>query len=191
VSFDEVTTILAVLALVADAAVIGAVGLFIAARISPAIAASVDRARDALSPLALGASWAVAAIAASGSLYFSEGIGFVPCKLCWYQRIAMYPLVLILGVAVLRADVRVRRYAIPLACAGAIISVYHYQLERFPSQGSFSCTLDVPCSVTLFTRLGFVSIPWMALSAFALIVVLLGAARPFAGEQVEDEAATR
>ena len=90
-----------------------------------------------------------------------------------------FTLFFILGVAVIRSDVRVRRYAIPLACAGAIISVYHYQLERFPSQGSFSCTLDVPCSVTLFTRLGFVSIPWMALSAFALIVVLLGAARVF------------
>lgn len=183
-SFDTVTTALAVLALVADAAVLVAVGLFVASRLSPRVAATLDRARDTLSPMALGVAWAAAAIATSGSLYFSVGIGLVPCNLCWYQRTAMYPLVLILGVAVLRFELTVRRFAIPLACAGVILSAYHYQLERFPSQASPSCSLEVPCSVTLFTRLGFISIPWMALSAFALIVVLLAAARPVEAAEV-------
>ena len=177
-SFDTVTTTLAILAIVADTAVLAAVAIIVVARFSPRVADSVERARDALSPMALGLAWAAAAIATSGSLYFSVGVGLVPCNLCWYQRTAMYPLVLILGVAVVRSDLAVRRFAIPLACAGAVLSAYHYQLERFPSQASPSCSLEVPCSVTLFTRLGFVSIPWMALSAFALVVVLLAAARP-------------
>lgn len=177
-SFDTVTTALAVLALVADAVVLAALAFAVAARLSPGVAATVERARDALSPMALGLAWAAAAIATSGSLYFSVGIGLVPCNLCWYQRTAMYPLVLVLGVAVLRSDLAVRRFAIPLAAAGAALSAYHYQLERFPSQASPSCSLEVPCSVTVFTRLAFISIPWMALSAFLLIVVLLAAARP-------------
>jgi disulfide bond formation protein DsbB len=190
VSFDTVTTALAVLALVADAAVLAAAVCVVAARLSPRVAARVDAARLTLAPMALGLAWAAAAIGTSGSLYFSVGIGFVPCNLCWYQRIAMYPLVLILGIAVVRNDLDVRRYAGPLAAAGAILSIYHYQLERFPSQASFSCTIDVPCSVTLFTRLGFISIPWMAGSAFLLIVTLLAAARlPDDTEQPDDELA--
>ncbi|HET9050464.1 MAG TPA: disulfide bond formation protein B, partial [Candidatus Dormibacteraeota bacterium] len=166
------------LAVAADAAVLLIVGAVAGAAVSPGLRGRVDRAREALSPLLLGLAWCVAAIATSGSLYFSQGAGLVPCTLCWYQRIAMYPLVLVLGVAVVRGDLAVRPYAMPLAGAGAVISAYHYQLERFPSQGSFSCTVDVPCSVTLFTRLGFVSIPWMALSGFALVLALLGVARP-------------
>ena len=70
----------------------------------------------------------------AGSLYFSEVAHFVPCRLCWYQRIAMYPLVLLLGIATLRRDVGIRLYAIPLAAIGAAVSIYHVQLERFPDQ---------------------------------------------------------
>jgi disulfide bond formation protein DsbB len=121
-----------------------------------------------------------------GSLYFSEVANYTPCPLCWYQRIAMYPLVVILGIAALRSDLAVRRYVLPLVAIGSVISIYHYQLERFPSQTSVACSADVPCTVVWIWRFHYISIPFMALSAFALIaaLLLLGAA-PEAGPEDE------
>jgi disulfide bond formation protein DsbB len=115
----------------------------------------------------------VALVATLGSLYYSEVANFPPCELCWYQRIAMYPLVVILGIAAVRRDFAVRRYVIPLVAIGAAISVYHYQLERFPSQTSLSCAADVPCTTVWVWRFHYISIAFMALSAFALIAALL------------------
>ena len=83
------------------------------------IAGDTDRIRGAMAGSALPAAFVVAALATLGSLWFSEVAHFEPCRLCWYQRIAMYPLVLILGIAAWRGDSRVRRYAVPLAAVGA------------------------------------------------------------------------
>jgi disulfide bond formation protein DsbB len=116
---------------------------------------------------------AVAVVATAGSLYYSEIARFTPCQLCWYQRVAMYPLVPILGVALWRRDAAVRSYALPLAGIGAVIAAYHYQLEWFPGQAAVACSVGVPCSVPWFRELGFVSLPYMALSGFLLIAVLL------------------
>lgn len=122
---------------------------------------------------ALRLAWLVAAVAMAGSLYLSEVRHFPPCTLCWYQRIAMYPLVVVLGVAVLRRDLGGRWYALPLALVGAAISAYHYQLERFPDQEQMACATAVPCTTIWFEQLGYITIPMMALSAFALIAVIL------------------
>jgi disulfide bond formation protein DsbB len=132
--------------------------------------------RAALAPAALPLAWLVAAVCMAGSLYFSEVAHFVPCRLCWYQRIAMYPLVLLLGIAAVRRDVAIRLYAIPLATIGAAVSIYHVQLERFPEQATF-CSVDVPCNVPPVQELGFVTIAVMALCGFAAIVALLAIAR--------------
>jgi disulfide bond formation protein DsbB len=124
-----------------------------------------------------GASLALAAIvglvATLGSLYLSEIAHIPPCQLCWYQRIAMYPLPVILGIAAWRRDFGIRPYAIALAAIGSAISIYHYQLERFPDQSSLSCSVDVPCTTVWIWRFHYISIPFMALSGFALIVTLL------------------
>ncbi|MCB0879394.1 MAG: disulfide bond formation protein B [Thermoleophilia bacterium] len=108
-----------------------------------------------------------------GSLWMSEHLHFIPCPLCWYQRIAMYPLVLLLGIAAIRRDESIRSYAIPLALVGSVVSIYHYQLERFPDQQSIACSVSVPCTTIWFEKLGYITIPMMALSAFALVVVIL------------------
>jgi disulfide bond formation protein DsbB len=109
-----------------------------------------------------------------GSLYFAEVANFVPCQLCWFQRIAMYPLAVILLVGALRRDWGVRWYAVPVAAIGAAISTYHVLLEQFPSlESSNVCSAAVPCNFVWFEELGFVTLPYMALSAFALILVLL------------------
>jgi disulfide bond formation protein DsbB len=119
-------------------------------------------------------AFVVALVATLGSLYLSEVAHFVPCRLCWYQRIAMYPLPVILGIAWWRRDHRVRWYAVPLALIGLCISTYHVLLERVPSlEGSGVCEVSNPCTLRWVERFGFVTIPVMALCAFALISGLL------------------
>ncbi|MDH3707057.1 MAG: disulfide oxidoreductase [Acidimicrobiia bacterium] len=116
---------------------------------------------------------AVVAVGATlGSLYFSEVRNFTPCELCWFQRIAMYPLAVLLPIAAWRRDDSMRLYATVLAGLGAAVSIYHYQLQLFPDQGS-SCSADAPCSFQWIEVFGFVSIPLLALGSFSLVIVLL------------------
>jgi disulfide bond formation protein DsbB len=133
--------------------------------------------------MALVGAWVVTALAMAGSLYFSEIAHYQPCMLCWYQRIAMYPLVLILGIAVFRRDLSIRLYAIPLAAIGAVISTYHYFLEWFPEIDTGACTVGIPCTQVWFREFGFVSLPLLALLAFLLVITLLAIPprRPSAG----------
>ncbi len=123
---------------------------------------------------ALGLAWVAALVATLGSLYLSEIAHYPPCTLCWLQRIAMYPLVVVLGISAIRDDRDVRWYALPLAGIGAGLAFYHALLQRVPSlQQSTSCSADAPCNVMWLREFGFVSIPVMALGAFLLIAVLL------------------
>ena len=170
---ETVTLFLALLAIVAQLSVLAAVVLFVASRASSGGADAAVAARDAIAPYALFFAFGVALVSMTGSLYFSEGAHFLPCKLCWYQRIAMYPLVPMLAVALWRRDTAVRRYGLPLAILGAGISTYHVLLERFPSLETGACDPNNPCSLIWVERLGYLTIPTMALSAFALIIVLL------------------
>jgi disulfide bond formation protein DsbB len=129
-------------------------------------------------------AFVVALVATLGSLYLSEVAHFVPCRLCWYQRIAMYPLPVLLGIAWWKRDAGIRRYVVPLALIGLLISTYHILVERFPSlEDSGVCEVSNPCTIRWVERFGFVTIPTMALAAFALISGLLvhpapGAATP-------------
>ncbi len=126
----------------------------------------------------LMAATVVAVIAMAGSLYFSEVVHFIPCQLCWYQRIAMYPLVLLLGIAAARRDLGIRPYAMTLSLIGAAISTYHIVIQRLPSLSTGSCSVDAPCTAINLEVFGFVTIPFLALSAFLLIAALLLVARP-------------
>ncbi|MFN0028140.1 MAG: disulfide bond formation protein B [Acidimicrobiales bacterium] len=136
------------------------------------------RLRPDIAQVAPWLAFATAATATAGSLYYSEFADFTPCKLCWFQRICMYPLVVVLAVALRRGDRAVAAYAVPLCALGATVSGYHYQLQRFPDQASAVCTLDAPCSASEVWVFGFISIPLMALSGFIAIAILLLAARP-------------
>lgn len=148
-------------------------GLAIAARFSEPSARALGRLREAVGDSSLVLAWVVALVSMLGSLYLSEVAHFVPCPLCWYQRIAMYPLVIVLGIAALRSDYAIRNYALAIVAVGAAISAYHYQLERFPSQTSLACSVDVPCTTVWIWRFHYISIPFMALTGFALIATLL------------------
>lgn len=114
----------------------------------------------------------VAGGAMAGSLYFSEVADFIPCELCWFQRIAMYPLAVVLGLAAYRNDRSIRPYGLTLAAIGLAIAVYHVQLQAFPEQSAF-CELDNPCTAKAVEALGFMTIPQMSAVAFVIIVRLL------------------
>ena len=166
-SVDQMTLFTALLALVAAAVAVVGVGLLASTRGRSTLAGiRSDLRRMALS---------VAAVSTAGSLWFSEVAGFIPCEYCWYQRILMYPLVVVLGVAAWRGDDQLRWRALPLSAAGMALSAYHVQLQWFPEQGS-SCDVAVPCTQQWVDRFGFVSIPVMAFCGFAAITVLVLAA---------------
>jgi disulfide bond formation protein DsbB len=168
------TNFFLVLTLVADAVVVAAVVLGIVAIVS-------GRARDAwfavarfVGPQALLVAWIVAIVTTLGSLYYSLHVGFVPCELCWYQRIVMYPLVIVLGVGWLRRDPKAWITAAPFVVVGAPLSLYHWLVERVPSfaEGS-SCSVVAPCTAPYFEKLGFVTLAWMCMSSFLLIGTML------------------
>jgi len=153
-----------------------AIGGALALVILRVLAMRFDWARDLGAPVAqmgLPLAWIVAMGATLGSLYFSEIAHYEPCRYCWFQRIAMYPLAAILLIAMIRRDRHIGWYAVPIAAVGALISLRHRYLELNPSFGPGGCSADVPCSAVWFERLGFVTLSVMALFGFVSIIVFL------------------
>ena len=175
-SADIINTGYAVLALVADALVLVAAIAFIYSRTSPSAREWWGRIRDAITPFALQVAWIVAVLATFGSLFLQFFEHFDPCEFCWFQRICMYPLSLLLGIAAFRGDVQVaKRYFIGLSLVGAGLAIYHYQLERIPQPTV--CGTAVPCNVAVINVFGFISVPFLSMAAFLLISTLLLMAR--------------
>ncbi|WP_062048338.1 disulfide oxidoreductase [Bacillus sp. JCM 19034] len=117
-------------------------------------------------------AWGISLIATAGSLYFSEIVGYIPCELCWYQRIFMYPLVIILGVAVVKKDVKQALYSAIFSSIGVVIALYHYLVQKVPAMSQLdSCGL-VPCTGQYINWLGFITIPFLSLIAFSLIFII-------------------
>lgn len=115
-----------------------------------------------------------ALIATLGSLFFSEIMYFIPCSLCWYQRVFMYPLVFIFLINLLYPDNKVLKYSLPLVIVGLLISIYHnlLVLEIIPEELS-PCVQGVPCSVDYLNWFGFITIPLMSFVSFFIILILL------------------
>ncbi len=174
------------LALVAVAVVIALLVLRAAALVAPAAADAWDATVHALAPGAIPMAFVVALLATAGSLYFSEVAHFEPCRLCWYQRIAMYPLVVILGLATLRRDRSGAVYGLALALIGAVVSAYHVLLEWFPSLDGGTCDPANPCTLLWFRVFGLISLPTLALSAFLLIATLLAIRLVATDESLEE-----
>ena len=119
-------------------------------------------------------SFLISLIATLGSLFFSEIMNFVPCSLCWYQRIFMYPLVFIFLINLLYPDRSVFKYSFPLVIIGLFISIYHNLLilKIIPETLS-PCISGVPCSVDYLNYFGFITIPLLSFIAFLTIFILL------------------
>ena len=131
---------------------------------------------DAVGAVSLWAAWLVAAVTTMGSLYYSQVAHYLPCELCWFQRICMYPLAVVLLVAAIARDQQVWRYVIGPAVIGIAIAAYHTQLQAYPEQHTFCSTVN-PCTTRYVWEFGFVSLPFMALSAFCFIVTMMLIAR--------------
>ncbi|MFI8577735.1 disulfide oxidoreductase [Rossellomorea aquimaris] len=117
-------------------------------------------------------AWVVSIIATLGSLYFSEIRGFIPCELCWFQRIFMYPLTLILGVATFQNDSGLRKIILPMSIVGGTISILHYLEQKVEGFGGIKpCASGVPCNAEYINWLGFITIPFLALTAFVFITI--------------------
>ena len=122
-----------------------------------------------------------------GSLYFSEIRGFVPCELCWYQRILMYPIVVLLLVGIFNDDWLLPKYVLPLSLTGMTVSTYHYLLQNHVI-GASICSAGVSCASRYINVFGFITIPFLALVAFILInILMLGANWAYKRVPLEDE----
>lgn len=175
---DAVAIALAALAIVAQAALAALVLLALAALVSPRARGWLDELRETVAGAELWIAWAIAATATAGSLFFSEYSDFIPCRLCWFQRIGMYPLAMLLLIAAIRKDTRGGAlYALPFPILGGLVSIYHIYIEIHPEAESASCKVSAPCSLKWIEELGYVTIPVLALTAFAAILSLLLMAR--------------
>ena len=135
---------------------------------------SVAEGNGSLNELLPYAAWATALIGMAGSLFFSEVMELPPCVLCWYQRIAMYPLVLIIGIGIGTRDKHWKIYALPLALIGLIVSFYQNFLYYGVIPENLSpCTQGVSCIQRQIEWLGFITIPMMGLVGFICICVCL------------------
>jgi hypothetical protein len=172
------TTFLVLLSLVSLGGTVALAAGAVAARVLHPVDQSAPwlaNLSDDVGRVALRLAALVAGTATLGSLWYSEVVGYVPCTLCWGQRIFMYPLALVLLVAAVRDDVRVRPYALALAIPGAALAGYHAWLQKRGTTSAF-CSLDAPCAERHVWEFGFVSIPFMAMTGFLFVIALLLAA---------------
>ncbi len=171
------------LTIVAMVGILGLVWLRVSLRWS-------DAARPILNDVHRSSLWlgfVVAATCTLGSLYFSEIADYAPCKLCWFQRIAMYPLAVLLLVAAIRKEHLIRWYVLPIALIGLAIASYHYLIEWRPDLDSGTCDLFGPsCTDTWFKEFGFITLSFMAAIGFLAILALLFAPIPATLEESDD-----
>lgn len=117
-------------------------------------------------------AWTVALVSMLGSLYFSEIKGFPPCILCWYQRICIYPLVVVLLVGILKKDINLPYYILPFSIIGMLISIYHNLLYyKILPESAAPCVSGVSCTTKFIEYFGFVTIPLLSLIALTIITI--------------------
>ena len=115
-------------------------------------------------------AWLTALAGTLGSLIMSEVFGWVPCVLCWYQRITLYPLVLIIAIGILRKDKNIPYYILPFSLLGGMIALYHWLLQiGLISEVAAPCVAGISCATTYFNLLGFINIPFLSLISFGII----------------------
>ena len=168
--------------------VVVAVLALVALLAAAGVRAPLDAVRNALWGYELWAAFVVAAIATGGSLFFSETAHFVPCELCWFQRVCTYPLSFAILVVAFSGDYRAARWLLPLPVVGAGISVYHLLVENGVVEQAKACLVSAPggCATKWIDEFGYMTIPTLALTSFLLLIAFL--ALGLAGSS--DEAAT-
>ncbi|HEY2073129.1 MAG TPA: disulfide bond formation protein B, partial [Gaiellaceae bacterium] len=144
----------------------------------------LGRVRALLWGYELWAAFVVAALGTGGSLFFSEIAGFVPCDLCWFQRICMYPLSILLLFAAFHGDYRVARYLLVFPLVGSCISVYHLLVENQVVSEPSACKIGgAGCAVKWINEFGYITIPTLALTGFLLLIGFLSLAAAGAAQE--------
>ena len=166
---DAIKALLPILTVIANVLFIGVSGLWIYAKITKKSVPILTFVKNHV----LAASAIIAITATIGSLFYSEVAGYNPCKLCWIQRIFMYPQAIILPLAHIWNDKRIFRYTLPLSVIGLILAAYHYLLQIGVLTTSTCSTVgfSLACSDRFFMTYGYITIPMMAVSAFSLLVI--------------------
>lgn len=134
---------------------------------------SLNRLFQVLEARSREAALLTASVATAGSLYFSNVLMWEPCRLCWYQRIFMYPLVVILAVGTVFRKENVRDFVIPLSLMGLAISIYHYPIQLGAMSSPGCSQFATSCSMTYTQMFGYVTVPMMAATAFITVLVLI------------------
>ena len=163
-------------------AVLGVVGQVLAHNQLVLLLVARERVRNWFWGYELWAAFVVAAIATGGSLFLSEVAGFIPCEMCWYQRICMYPLSLLTLFAAVHRDHRVARYLLPFPVIGACVSIYHLLIENKVVSTPQACQVGAGCTVKWINYFGYMTIPTLAFTGFALLIIFLGLAAASADE---------
>jgi disulfide bond formation protein DsbB len=161
---------------VSTLAVLGLVGQVLAVVLLILLLVARDWLRQLLWGYELWAAFVVAAIATGGSLFLSQVAGFVPCEMCWFQRICMYPLSLLTLFLAYHGDNRAARYLIPFPVIGACVSVYHLLIENHVVSTPAACQVGAGCAVKWINYFGYMTIPTLALTAFVLLTIFLALA---------------
>jgi disulfide bond formation protein DsbB len=173
-------------AVVTGLAVLGLVGQVLVVLLAVLLLVARERLRGWIWGYELWAAFVVASIATGGSLFLSDVAGFVPCEMCWYQRICMYPLSLLTLFAAVHRDYRFARYLLPFPVIGAGVSIYHLLIENHVVSTPAQCNVGAGCTVKWINYFGYMTIPTLALTAFALLIIFLG----LAATGGDDDAAT-
>ena len=171
---DQVISSLSILTLISNIVLVAFAIVWIL-RNTPVIYPLWEKLLSFLKPNLVAFSAIVALVATVSSLYFSEVALFAPCKFCWLQRIFMYPLPIILGVGLLNKSKEIWQYVLPLSVIGFFLGAYHYIIQVSPNP-YVPCTtigFSLSCSDRFFTHFGYITIPWMSLSAFLLITIAM------------------
>jgi len=168
---SSVTTFLSVLTVIGDAVIVLTILLFILKKFG--VNKPFDKLISFARKNALWMAFVVATTATLGSLFYSEIAQYNPCKLCWMQRIFMYPQSIVLLIAMLRKDKDIKVYMLPLSIIGLLFSGYHYLLQINPNLPS-TCGITgagASCSASFFMNFGYITIPMMAFTAFGLLTI--------------------
>lgn len=178
--------IVAIAALGVAGQVVAGLGLLVGALALAGVRGPLDAVRSWLWGYELWSGFLVAAIATGGSLFFSEVASFVPCELCWFQRICMYPLSILLLFLAVHRDNRAARYLFVFPLVGGGISIYHLLVENHVVAQASACLVSAPggCATKWIDEFGFMTIPTLALTGFVLLIEFLVLANLGADETV-------
>ncbi|MBT3772137.1 MAG: disulfide bond formation protein B [Euryarchaeota archaeon] len=182
ITLETVSTIFATMSIASVISAVAILIFLIAASRSADIATKLKNLQTEHSRNAMMLASYVAIFCMLGSLYLSDIALLIPCQYCWYQRIAMYPLGLILGVALIKNEYIIRPYALMLSGVGALISLYHINIQLFPDSQKTSCSEYAPCTIKYLEVFDFMTIPMMAFSGFFFIFTLMLFVNPSAIE---------